>query len=459
MPRKKAVPKTNLAFANEAPQDSQVVDFYEKWKPRDYQIPLWEFFLAGGKRAITIWHRRAGKDLTAMHLMALNAIQRPGMYLHIFPQFNQGRKIIWEGRTKEGMAFLDAFPKEFISHKVDDEMKLELINGSVYRVVGANNIDSFRGLNAVGVILSEYAFMNPEAWKVLRPILDENGGFAWFVTTPKGKNHAYKLFQYANTQPNWFSELLNINDTGVLPLSVIDEAIAEGMSKEEAEREYLCTFEETTEGSYYGEYIKNAYRENRINPDITHNSNKLVYTSWDLGVDDETTIWFWQEYKEHNFALIDSYSNRNYGLEHYINVINSKSYTYGKHFAPHDINVREFGSGQSRIDIASSLGLQFERHKPGERILVEDGIQAARQVLPNCYFNSKNCELGIEALQAYHKEYDAEKLTYINKPVHDWSSHFADSFRYGALKVSEMRSIRRETLPQYAINDYDPLSF
>jgi hypothetical protein len=335
-------------------------------------------------------------------------------------------------------------------------MKIELTNGSIYRVVGANNIDSFRGLNAVGVVLSEYAFMNPEAWQVLRPILDENGGWSWFVTTPNGRNHAYKLFQYAMKNPQWFAELLNIDDTGILSRDVIEEAVLEGMAREDAEREYLCTFDESTAGSYYGDYIKNLLKEGRINDQVTHNRNKLVYTSWDLGVDDETVIWFWQEYGRNQYALIDCYSNRNFGLEHYISIINSKNYTYGAHFAPHDIAVREFGTGTSRIEQAANLGLNFE---VTPKLSIEDGIQASRLILPSCHFNSVKCELGIQGLQGYCKEYDEELRIYKPRPKHDWCSNFADSFKTGAIMINQMKAARTEQLSEYAVTEYNPFNY
>lgn len=453
MKKKKAIQSVEI-ITESPPEGSNVIQLPFNWKQRNYQEKVWKYFTEqDGKRALTFWHRRAGKDLTAINMVAVKAFQRIGMYLHVFPHYSQGRKVIWEGRDKQGRSFLDSFPKDLIANRVEDEMKIEFVNGSIYRVVGANNIDSFRGLNTIGVVMSEYAFMNPEAWQVLRPILDENKGWAWFVTTPNGKNHAYKLAQTANQNSKWFCEILTINDTGVLPPSVIDEAIAEGMDPVTARQEYLCSFEENTMGSYYGELMRAAEEDGRIK-DFSYESRRVVYTSWDLGVNDMTVIWFWQK-NDRKFELIDYYENKDLGLDHYINLIHSKPYVYAQHFAPHDVEARDGGTATSRLEIARRLGVKFE---VAPRMRIEDGIEASRSILPQCVFHATKCEKGIAALQAYRKEYDKNRLVYLNVPEHDWASDPADAFRIGAIMIREATNHLDKPMFAYADHEYDPFA-
>ena len=156
---------------------------------RVYQKPLYNCLYNGKKRGLAVWHRRGGKDKVFMAMLAAAAMQRVGIYFYILPYYKQARKVIWEGMDSQGVRNLAVFPDEVITHKNNQEMILTLVNGSMIYFLGSDNIDSIVGTNPVGVFFSEYSLHKPQAWDFLRPILVENGGFAFFNGTPRGKNH------------------------------------------------------------------------------------------------------------------------------------------------------------------------------------------------------------------------------------------------------------------------------
>lgn len=396
-----------------------------KFKPRHYQLPLFKAFDRGMKRFVVVWHRRAGKDLSLINLLLKGAIKRVGTYFYFFPTYKQGKKILWKGMTKEGRRFLDYIPKQIIAKTNETDMSIELINGSVIQIIGTDNIDSIVGTNPVGCVFSEYSLQNPKAWDFMRPVLSENGGWAVFNYTPRGKNHGYDLYESAKDNDNWFTSLLGIEDTKVIDISAIEEERASGMSEDLILQEYYCSFEGSIEGAYYSKQFKYLEKENRIISNLYEPELK-VNTVWDLGVSDSTAIWFYQEYKN-EIRVIDFYENSGEGLDHYIDELKKKNYNYGRMYAPHDIKVREFSSGQSRIDIARKKGINFDIVP---NIPVQDGIEATRRILMRCWFDKDKCKSGINALKSYHKEYDEKKKIFKSRPEHDWSSHASDAFRY-----------------------------
>lgn len=395
-------------------------DFSARW----YQSNLWRFIQNGGKRAICVWHRRAGKDLTCTHLTATLSMERPGLYWHLFPTYAQGKKIAWDGKTKTGRPFIDAFPEELITSKNNTEMKITLSTGQIYQVVGADKPDSLVGANPVGIIASEWSLMSPKIWDLIQPILAENGGWIIFIFTPRGKNHAYKMLMRAKKNKNWFVEILPNSQTKVIPDEALQEMKDSGMSDEMFMQEVECSFEAAVEGTYYGKYITKAEDEKRV-CNLPWEPKLPVNTAWDLGISDSMVIWFYQVYAK-EVRIIDFYENSGEGLEHYIKHMKEKDYVYGQHYAPHDITVRELSDGKSRLEKARSLGIRFV---VGKQYDVSDGIEAVRSLLPRCWFNEKKCELGIEALKQYHKEWDEKNQCFRDRPAHDWSSHPADGFR------------------------------
>lgn len=214
------------------------------WTPRSYQIPVMAYLDGGGKRAMSLWHRRAGKDSAGLNYAAKEMFRRPGVYWHLLPTQTQARKVVWNNVDKQGRKMVDqAFPEALRAKKREDEMLVEFKNGSMWQLAGADNYDSLVGANPVGVIFSEWALTNPQAWDFIRPILLENGGWAWFNTTPRGRNHAHQMAIMAQKNEDWFFERLTVDDTGVLTPEDIDDERASGMSEEKIQQEYYCSFE------------------------------------------------------------------------------------------------------------------------------------------------------------------------------------------------------------------------
>lgn len=429
------------------------------WEARDYQKPLLKALETGCKRAVAVWHRRAGKDLTALNWTITQMVERVGTYWHILPTYNQGRKIIFDGMTDEGRRYMDMFPPDLIARKPNEtEMKVTFKNHSIWQVVGSDNYNAIVGPNPVGCVFSEYALQNPQAWDFIRPILSANDGWAIFLFTPRGHNHGYKLFNDAKLlaaeNPNeWFVELLTVDHTvNVIPHERIEKDRAEGMADEMIQQEYFCSFEAPLFGSYYGKLLAQAEAEGRIG-NVPYEPGVLVSTWWDLGVGDATAIWFGQAVGQ-EIHLIDYYETSGEGLNHYKKILQEKPYNYAQHWAPHDIEVRELGTGKSRRETARELGIDFQL---APNFPVDDGINAARMILPRCWFDQKKTKEGIEALKQYHKEWDDKARHFKDHPCHDWASHGADAFRYFAVSYQrdEIRDPRRQTR---ALTEYDPYS-
>lgn len=408
-----------------------------------YQAPLYNTLRDGYKRAIALWHRRAGKDKTLWNLIIKEALKRVGIYYYFFPTYTQGKKIIWDGIDEDGFRFLDHIPPEIRDGEPNGtELKIHLKNGSIIQIIGTDKFDAIRGTNPVGCVFSEYAFQDPRAWDVVRPILRKNGGWAIFNTTPNGENHAFDMYMMAKDNPKWFTQILTVDDTGVVSAEDIEEERKAGMSEEMIQQEFYCSFEAGAVGSYYTRVINDAISDGRIG-NFPYDPNYLVSTSWDVGVGDNTSIWFYQEIGG-QLRFIDFYEYSGTGMQHYYDLINKKPYQYKQHALPHDAEARIKNERADRVvDILSDLGLQNIKVVPRTKNVMSD-INLVRATFSEVCIDKTNCATGLRALKAYHKEYDHKRKTYKIKPDHDWSSHAADSFRYAILAhkgISESHTI------------------
>ena len=340
------------------------------------------------------------------------------------------------------------FPTEVVKNKNETELRIELINGSAVQLIGTDNIDSIVGTNPVGCIFSEYAVQDPKAWDYIRPILRENDGWAVFNFTPRGKNHGYTLYQMARNNPEWFAEILSVKETKAISEADIAKEIAEGMSEELADQEFRCSFEGVMFGAYFGKQLQKAEADKRLCV-VPYEEGLGVETWWDLGIGDSTVIWFTQSHGR-EIRVIDYYEASGEGLAHYAKVLQNKPYIYSRHYAPHDIEVRELGSGRSRKETAASLGLVFQTVP---NLPVEDGIEAARTILSRCWFDREKCAKGLNALASYHKAFDDKAKDWKSYPSHDWSSHAADAFRY--LAVGHKTTPVKTKEPDIQIIGYD----
>ena len=405
--------------------------------PRDYQLPFLRVFddninngLGKIRKFIKVWHRRSGKEKVDTNVVAKQMQQDVGTYFYIFPTYSQGKKILWEGMDKDGFRFIDHFPKSILDGKPNDsEMKLRYKNGSLFQIIGSDNINSIVGTNPKGCIFSEYSLQDPRAWDFMRPIIAENGGWALFNMTPRGENHGKDLWDLAGQDPeNWFNQLLTVDDTHAITQEVLDQERKEiiRLHGNDAlyQQEYMCSFTAPIPGSYYASHMMAAQNEGRI-CSIPWESSIPVDTYWDLGIDDSMTIGFVQIVGK-EIRFIDYIESNGEGLPYYFKLMQEKPYIYGNHYAPHDIEVRELSSGHSRRDIAASLGVHF---RVAPKLGIDDGIGAVRMVFNKIWIEKDKCKRLTDALRSYCKEYDDKNKVYKNKPLHDWSSHAADMIR------------------------------
>lgn len=421
---------------------------------RDYQREIWKALISGDfKRAMYVWHRRAGKDLFGLNIIIYFATMKtPGTYWHIFPTYNQGKKAIWSETDIGGRKYLDYIPPELIASKNDQEMKIKFVNGSVYQIVGSDNVDALRGAGIKGAVFSEFAEQRPSAWEVIQPMIMATNGWALFNFTPKGHNHAYEMWEMARANDKWFTQLLTVDDTNEQVFTkeqieqIKNEFVQRGKPLDLFNQEYYCSFNSAIEGAYYAEQLNQTEAEQRVTA-LKYESSLMVDTWWDLGVNDSTAIWFTQQIGN-EIRIIDYIEDTGKGLDHYIKLIKDKPYIYNSHNAPHDIAVREFTSGKARIDIAWDLGIRFDIVP---NIPVADGINAARSIFNRCIFDKENCKQGLLALRNYKKQFDDLRNTFKTKPLHDWSSNAADSFRYMAVGISEKSFGKKANQYQYAI--------
>ncbi len=399
------------------------------FEPRAYQLPFLDAMGQGYRRAVCVWHRRSGKDKTFLNWLISAMYRRRGAYYYYFPTAQMGRDVLWDGMDRAGFKFMDHFPKECIKKKREDTMMIEMDNGSIFKIRGTDRNEPI-GVNPMGVVFSEFSRQNPKAgWDLVRPILAENNGWAVFNYTPRGKNHAYRLYRMAQDNPSWFCEKLTVDKTNSIPLSAIQEDRDSGMSEEMIQQEYYCSFDVGQEGTYFGRIMQELWANKQI-CDVPYDKEALVNTAWDLGKKDPTAIWFFQVIGE-KVRVINYYENHGEGMSHYIRHIKKLPYDYGYHYGPHDLGM--VGTGVEIYDTASRLGIEFKKLKRERR--VDDGIERVRGVLPRCWFDKVKCEHGINALEDYHSEYNEKNEVYAVNPAHTWSSHAADSFRYLSMVV------------------------
>jgi phage terminase large subunit len=335
----------------------------------------------------------------------------------------------------------EAFPQEIREGANEQEMLIKLRNGSTWQIVGSDRYDSLVGAGVAGVVFSEWALANPSSWGYIRPMVEESNGWAAFITTPRGMNHAHAMYEMARDNPRWFAEISSVDDTGALTKEQLEEAKKElialyGLSFGQAmyEQEYLCSFQAAIIGAYYARELEQADREGRFVENL-YDPTMEVHTAWDIGLNDQTVITFWQQ-KAFDIRIVDCYAANGFGLDHYAKILDQRGYKYGRHVWPHDGGNGDWSAvgGRSRVETAREMGLDVEVLPKGG---VEDGINAVRRIMPKVWIDRIKCKDLISALQSYRKQWDDKKKCFLDRPLHDWTSDYADSFRYLASAVEE----------------------
>jgi phage terminase large subunit len=390
------------------------------YSPRSPFLP---FHARGERWACIVAHRRSGKSTAGINELLLRSLHNPlpaARYAFIAPYYAQAKQIAW--------TYLKHYAQPVTREVRESELSVELVNGAIIRLFGADNPDALRGIYLDGVILDEFADMKAGVWgEIVRPMLTDRTGFAVFIGTPRGKNHFWELWDGARGNREWYTLMLKASETGLIASPELASARVT-MTEDQYDQEFECSFEAAILGAIYSAELKRLEDEEQIRA-VPYDPRLPVHTAWDLGVGDSTAIWFAQ-HPGPEVWVIDYHEAQGEGLPHYAAVLDRKRYKYGRHLAPHDIEVRELGSGSSRFETAQSLGIYFE---VVPNIALEDGIHAVRMLLPRCYFDETRCAHGLEMLRRYCWNYSPRIDEFTSRPVHNIASHAADAFRYLAV--------------------------
>ena len=390
-------------------------------------------------------HRRAGKTVACVQELQRRAVDctlvRP-RFAYLAPFLRQSKAVAWD-YLRAAMAPLRATGATV--H--ESELRVDYPGGAQVRLYGADNPDAMRGIYLDGIVLDEYADMDPRMWsEIIRPALADRQGWAVFIGTPKGRNGFFDLWRRSQTEPGWFSMMLKASETGLIPASELALARRD-LSEEQYAQEFECSFDAAVIGSYYGKQLLRAEQDKRIG-NVPYEPTAMVWTAWDLGIRDATAIWFAQVVGR-EIRIIDYYEAAGVDLGHYVREINARPYVYAGHIVPHDAQARELGTGKSRLEVLESLGLKTITLAPLHRI--EDGINAVRVFIPKCWLDEQKCRRGLDALKLYRSDYDDKLQVLRPGPVHDWTSHAADAFRYLAMTLD-----RRAPSGFYRRIEYSP---
>jgi hypothetical protein len=401
----------------------EVVDL--GYAPRPQQVALHQA-LETHRWVVAVCHRRMGKTVAAVNHLLVAALEcrrpRP-RFGYIAPTYRMAKLIAWD--------YLKAFsaPLTGIEQRESD-LIVNLPHGARVQLFGADNPDALRGQYFDGVVFDEFGLHAANVFsEVVRPALADRRGWALFLGTPNGRNQFSQVAEQAKTTDGWTYLEFKASDTGLIPDDELAAARAI-MTADEYRQEFECSFEAAVKGSIYSTELEQARADGRVTT-VPVDPALPVDTDWDLGVGDSTSIVFSQSLRSGEVRIVDYYEASGEGFPHYAQVLQAKDYTYGRHWAPHDIAVRELGTGKSRLEVAANYGIKFQMtpRLTGGRNEVEDGIHAVRLLLPRCWFDQRRTRALLEALQHYRRDYNTRLQEFKATPVHDWASHAADAVR------------------------------
>ena len=400
-------------------------DIVFSYEPREQFIP---FHQRNQRFACGVAHRRAGKTVACVNELLERASyteKKSARYAYIAPYYRQAKEIAWQ--------YLKEYGRDAIVKTREAELSVELFNGAKIALYGADNPDALRGVYFDGAVLDEFGDCRPSLWgQVVLPTLADRNGWAVFIGTPKGRNHFYKVYQRSLVEPNWFNFTLKASKTKILDEFTLGEMKAQ-MTEDEYEQEFECSFDAAVMGTYYAKSIAMLEERGQITKDTLYDKEFPVHVACDLGYTDSTAFWFWQD-RPDGLAIIDYYENHSQPLEHYFNHLSFTGYKFERIWLPHDARAKTLQTGRSTAEQFRDAGFPITI---APNLKVQQGIDAARLVMNHCWFDEEKCSDGIEALRAYRRAYDEDKKSFSNRPLHDWSSHGADAFRYLALVAKE----------------------
>lgn len=411
------------------------------YAPRKQFVP---FHTRKERWSVAVAHRRCGKTVACINDLIIKALtenKEHGQYAYICPFLSQAKSVAW--------AYLLRYSDAVRVKANASELWVELINGARIRLFGADNADALRGMYLDGIVLDEYADMKPRVWgEVIRPLLADREGWATFIGTPKGKNAFWDLYAFAQQDPNWHVTTLKASQTKLLPDSELADARSM-MSEDQYLQEFECSFEAAILGAYYGKEMREAEEQGRIRK-VPYDREHKVYTAWDLGYTDDTSIVFFQILRN-EVRIIDHYSGSGLAMDDYLSIVIGKGYNYGKHYLPHDAKAKTLASGGKSIQEMAQKALGIGNVRIVPDLSLQDGIQAVRALFTKLWFDQVKCSEHqlLESLRQYQREWDDDKKRYRDRPRHDWTSHGADSVRYMAIAWREEAAKQEPPKPKF----------
>lgn len=389
--------------------------------------------------AVVVAHRRAGKTVACINGLVRSALtaQLPNSrYAYVAPYYRQAKTVAWD--------YLKRYSAPITGIKINEaELRIDYPNGSRISLYGADNPDALRGLFFDGIVADEYGDWKPSVWAyVIRPALADRRGWAIIIGTPKGRNQFYDIYQHSRVNEEWLSLTIKASESGLLHPDELASLKLE-LTDDAWRQEMECDFDAALPGAIFGKEIWQAEQDNRIVPNLYDPALK-VHAVLDLGWSDDTAI-IWFQFDKH-IRIIESYSNHGMSIDHYNDVMQAKKYNYGDWlWLPHDARAKSLQTGRS-------IEEQFRRLGWKPRIVPQlgliDGIQAARMTLRDALIDNKNADL-LNALKQYQREYDEAKKCFHDKPRHDWTSHYADAFRYACLVWREEMKPKVQEAPKF----------
>lgn len=410
--------------------------FSNGWLPRPYQADVRSEFSRGINRHMLIWHRRAGKDAFGLNIADELRRDTVGTYWHLFPLHTQAKKAIWYGIDKSGQRFIDqAFPKaERESTRIAD-MQIEFKNGSIWQMCGSDRYDSLVGSNPRGVIFSEWALCDPRAWDYIRPILLENDGWAMFITTYRGRNHAYRMAQRMAHNSAWNVDIRTVEDTcdndgnRILTAEDIQSERDEGMSEALIQQEYFCNPMAAVEGAVYGRAFEQLVERKRIGT-FAYDAGLPVVASWSLEFDDQYTVLFTQQ-RGNETRIVGSDSIQFASLSEALDKVD-QAFPWrnpSRHVVPP-------GTSAAVLELFENRGQLVESAPdlPAVKLLTREalGVTMIDNDVRDWTKGEPNNELVVDALNGYHYA-KGKDGAFAPQPANTWEKHYARALEVHAL--------------------------
>jgi len=373
----------------------------------------------------------------------------------MLPEYAQARKAIWDAiNPHTGHRRIDeAFPQELRSFTRNDEMIIGFKNGSTWQVVGSDRYDALVGASPAGIVYSEWALANPAARAYFRPMLAENNGWQIFITTPRGRNHAYTTLKAAERNPDAFAQIITAEESGVFTQAQLENELkayidefGEDYGRSKFEQEFLCSFESANLGAILARTLGISEKKGLINDEVDFDPlGAQIQITADIGHRDTSTWWFWQP-KMGGYSVIECDSGWGIDADEWCQRLHEKLRKYqikgrpsalGKIWLPHDARAKTFAAKRSAVEIfVQYFGADHVAITPNSAI--SDRVNAARVLTPRVEFNATKCSEGLDGLRAWSYDYNEDTKTFSQTPKHDWASHYGDGYSYGCLIMKQI---------------------